>query len=177
MVCKPPDTTGETANRFENDLVRPPQADCCAVSISLIIPHVDRGGLSVSVIDRVSRSHMWVRYVPSGPPSMLLQLSPTAEEIHGQPLHFEPVYPQRRSARASCSPIPFSLPSGIQDERTGGSDDMTQPQKRTLILFIGRGQTAGVFGFSWKCTHLLLLLLLLLFLLIFHQGHLLADTI
>lgn len=67
-MCKPPDTTGATANRFENDLVRQPQADCCTVSISLIIPHVDRGSLSVSVIDRASRSQMWVRYVLSGPP-------------------------------------------------------------------------------------------------------------
>lgn len=38
VVCKPHDTMRVTANRFENDLVRQPQADCLGVSVSLIIP-------------------------------------------------------------------------------------------------------------------------------------------
>lgn len=37
VVCKPHDTMRATANRFENDLVRQPQADL-SVSVSLIIP-------------------------------------------------------------------------------------------------------------------------------------------
>lgn len=95
-----------------------------------------------------------------------------AKKIHGQPLHFERLYPQRRSARlASCSQIPFTPLPGFkmsaQEEAVTG-----QCQKETLILFIVCGQTAGVFGSGWNCSHLLLL-----FLVIFHQGHLLADTI
>lgn len=40
---------GATANRFENDPLRQPPADCLTVSISLIIPHTDRGNLLVSL--------------------------------------------------------------------------------------------------------------------------------
>lgn len=66
---------------------------------------------------------------------------------------------------------PVQPPPGIQDERTGESIGRTVSQKETLILFMVCGQTAGAFGSGWKCSHLLLL-----FLVIFHQGHLLADT-
>lgn len=95
-----------------------------------------------------------------------------AKKIHGQPLHFERVYPQRRSAQlASCSQIPFSplpgLKTSAQEEAVTG-----QCPKETLNLFIVCGQTAGVFGSGWNGSHLLLLILV-----ISHQGHLLADTI
>lgn len=151
-MSKPPNTTGATANRFENDLVRPPQADCCAVSISLIIPHMDRGSLSVSVIDRASRSQMWVRYVLSGPLQILLQLSPMAEEIHDQPLHFELVYPQRRSASTGVvlSNPRSASPPGIQDESTGGSSGRTLSRKRHLSYLSYVVGQQGCLGWVWN---------------------------
>lgn len=93
-----------------------------------------------------------------------------AKKIHGQSLSSAPVSP-------TCVVLsnPVQPPPGIQDGRTKESIGRTPSQKETLILFIICGQTAGVFGSGWKCSHLLLLLLLL-FLVIFHQGHLLADT-
>lgn len=59
VVCEPHDTTGATANRFENDLVRQPQADCFSVSVFLIIPHKDRGSLLVSLTQTEPADHRY----------------------------------------------------------------------------------------------------------------------
>lgn len=170
MVCKPPDTTGATANRFENDLVRQPQADYSTVSISLIIPRTDRGSLSVSVIDQTSRSQMWVRYGLIGPRRYGYSCPPKAKGIHRQPLHFERVYPRGRSAR--LSQIPFSPLPGF---KTNAQEEAVAARGYRKTHFIVRGQTAGVFGSGWKCTHLLPLTSLLP--VILHKRHLPSDTI
>lgn len=72
----------------------------------------------------------------------------------------------RRALKSRSAPLPGFKMSAQEEAVTG------QCQKETLILFIVCGQTAGVFGSGWNCSHSLLL-----FLVISHQGHLLADTI
>lgn len=92
---------GATANRFENDLVRQPQADCFSVSISLIIPHKDRGSLPVSLTQTEPADHRYdsdmfsLALVDSVAESSLMAKK---KKIYGQLLQFELVYPVRRSA-------------------------------------------------------------------------------
>lgn len=59
MVCKAHDITEAPANRFKNDLVCQPQADCFSVSFSLIIPHKDRGSLLVSLTQTEPADHRY----------------------------------------------------------------------------------------------------------------------
>ncbi len=144
MVCKPHNTAGATANRFENDLVRQPQADCFSVSISLIIPHKDRGSLPVSLTQSEPADHRYESDIFSlALIDTVAELSLMAGKIYGQ-LQFELVYPVHRSAcqcLGLCSQILFN-PPGIQDENAVESGDRVELQNETHILFIVCVQTA-----------------------------------
>lgn len=102
VVCKPHDTMRVTANRFENDLVRQPQADClrfpnnpsewteavcwCLLQTEPTNHRCESDIFSLALIDTVT------------------ELSLMARKIYGQPLHFELVYLQHRSAWLGYTP-------------------------------------------------------------------------
>lgn len=158
---------GATANRFENDQVRQPQADCLSVSISLIIPHMDRGSLLVSLPDWASQSQMWVRYVLTSSHRYCYRAVPGGKEN---------LWPAT-ALWASLSSAPVSLtwvilPNPVQHPRgfkmrtrqkvvTGPSN-----RKRHLSYLLYVAGLQGCLGLVGNGR------LLLLFFIIFHQGHL-----
>lgn len=59
MVCRPHDTTGATANRFENDPIQQTQADCSSADVWRIIPHKDGSIFLVSLTQTELADHRY----------------------------------------------------------------------------------------------------------------------
>lgn len=171
MVCKPHDTTGATANRFENDLVRQPQADCFSVSISLIIPHKDRGSLLVSLTQTEPADHRYESdmFSPGGSSRYCCRAVPDG---------WKNLWPAT-VVWASLSSAPVSLPvtwvilpnavqrpwdSRWEHGRGRWQDGVTE--RDTCLIYCMWSDCTGGLGLAGN-SHLLLL-----FFIIFHQGHL-----
>lgn len=169
MVCKPHNTAGATANRFENDLVRQPQADCFSVSISLIIPHKDRGSLPVSLTQTEPADHRYESDIFSlAFIDTVAEQSLMAEKIYGQ-LQFELVYPVHRSATqwlGLCSQILFNSPWDSRWKCSGERWQGRVTERDTYLIYCMCSDCTGGLGLAGN-SHLLLL-----FFIIFHQGHL-----
>lgn len=179
MVCEHRGTAGATANRLENDLVRQLPADCFAVSISLIIPHKDRGSLPVSLTQTEPADHR----SESDLFSLALQRYCCRAVPDGHRKNLWPV----AAVWAGLSSTPVSppltwvmLPNPVQppwDSRWEGSGELWQDrvtERDTYLIYWMWSDCTGGLGLAGN-SHLLLL-----FFIIFHKGHLqltLSETL
>lgn len=172
VVCKPHNTTGATANRFENDLVRQPQADCFSVLISLIIPHKGTGSLLVSLTQNEPADHRYESdmFLLDGSRRYCCRAVPDGKKKKKNLWPATAVWASLSSAPVSLPVTWLILPNPIEPPRDSRwehgrerwQDRVTE--RDTYLIYCMWSDCTGGLGLAGN-SHLLLL-----FFIIFHEG-------
>lgn len=133
-----------TANRFENDPLGQPRADCRAVSTRLIIPHTDGGYLLLSLTRRSGPIRYVLGFFFFFFSRRMLQCRPAPRQRKSS--RHELVYPGHRSSLMRGE---FALPN--PSPRLSGLEMKKQRRQAsggrvTRTLFMACGWTAGCLG-------------------------------